>query len=273
MTLFRKKHSRKHNKSVSKKRKTTKKKHIRNNKKVKKSKRKHVNVNKKRKTKKNKFRNKKGGAITDKELELIRYCMFGKLDDAKLLYQNNPTINISVRNEEAFRYSCKNGHLDTAKWLLEIKPTIDISAKNDEAFIDSCKNGRLDVAKWLYEIKPSIDIKNLKKAYMYSREKGQLNVADWLLEIKPEIKPNKQTGKKTKMTLEEFNKCEKDEEGNVNDPITFDNLTIDNAVMPPSASGNKSCFDRESIERWLNNNNTHPITREAIPEEWKNKYL
>ena len=273
MTLFRKKHSKKHIKSVSKKRKTTKKKHIRINKKVKKSKRKHVNVNKKRKTKKNTFRNKKGGTITDKELELIRYCMFGKLDDAKLLYHNNPTINISVRNEEAFRYSCKNGHLDIAKWLLDIKPDIDISAKNYEAFIDSCKYGRLDVAKWLYEIKPSIDIKNLKKAYMYSRERGNLNVADWLLEIKPEIKPNKQTGKKTKMTLEEFNNCEKNDEGQVTDPITLDNLTIDNAVMPPSTSGNKNCFDRESIERWLNNNNTHPITREKIPEEWKNVYL
>ena len=75
------------------------------------------------------------------------------------------------------------------------------------------------------------------------------------------------------MRLEEFNNCEKDDECNVTDPITFDKITIDNAVMPPSASGNKSCFDRESIERWLNSNNTHPITREPISNAWKNKYL
>ena len=100
---------------------------------------------------------------------------------------------------------------------------------------------------------------------IYNNSKLSLHDIEMLIE--------KNNSPSTKMTLEEFNKCEKDDEGNVTDPISFDNLTIDNAVMPPSASGNKSCFDRESIERWLNSNNTHPITREAIPEEWKNKYL
>ena len=73
-------------------------------------------------------------------------CRNGKLEEAKLLYSNYPTINISAYYECAFRGACFNGHLNIAKWLLKIKPTINISAENEYAFKSACSKGHLKVA-------------------------------------------------------------------------------------------------------------------------------
>ena len=54
-------------------------------------------------------------------------CKTGNIDVAKLLLQLKPNINVSAKNEEAFRYACRNGHLHVAQWLLQLKPDINIS--------------------------------------------------------------------------------------------------------------------------------------------------
>ena len=56
--------------------------------------------------------------------------------------------------------ACGSGYLDIAEWLLKIKPDINISVRNDYAFRHACSNGFINVAKWLLEIKPSIDKNN-----------------------------------------------------------------------------------------------------------------
>ena len=58
-------------------------------------------------------------------------------------------MNIDINYQKLFESMCKEGHLDDAKKLYEINPTIDISDSNEEAFRLSCKCGHLDVVKWL----------------------------------------------------------------------------------------------------------------------------
>jgi len=44
--------------------------------------------------------------------------------------------------------------LEVAQWFLSIKPTIDISAKNEYAFRYACEKGHLEVAQWLQSLNP-----------------------------------------------------------------------------------------------------------------------
>jgi hypothetical protein len=67
-------------------------------------------------------------------------------------------LDISARNEEAFRWACCNGYLQVAQWLYQIKPTLNISAENENAFRMACYNNNLVLALWLYQIKPTLDI-------------------------------------------------------------------------------------------------------------------
>jgi len=64
--------------------------------------------------------------------QFINICKKGYLEEAKLLFQLNPTIDISADDEDAFRFACKSGNLELVKWLLEVKPDIDISIENDK---------------------------------------------------------------------------------------------------------------------------------------------
>ena len=49
-------------------------------------------------------------------------CSDGDIIAAKKLLNENPQINISVRDEEAFRSACHWGHLNVAEWLRTLKP-------------------------------------------------------------------------------------------------------------------------------------------------------
>ena len=73
------------------------------------------------------------------------------------------------------------------------------------------------------------------------------------------------------LSEEEYNLCDRNDEGQIYSAISLDPLTKEKAVKPPSASGNNTCYDREEFKQWLNNKRTHPITREPIPMEWINR--
>ena len=77
------------------------------------------------------------------EKHFIDLCIYGKLEEAKQYYFNNPIINIHARDEYAIRCTCAYGKLEVAKWLYLIKPTINISANNEEAFWGACENGHI----------------------------------------------------------------------------------------------------------------------------------
>jgi hypothetical protein len=64
------------------------------------------------------------------EKQFIHLCSYGKLEELKRFFNDNPTIDISAENEDAFRWACYGGHLEVAKWLLEVNPDIDISSRD-----------------------------------------------------------------------------------------------------------------------------------------------
>tara|TARA_B100000424_G_C22815096_1_gene436308 strand:- start:27 stop:860 length:834 start_codon:yes stop_codon:yes gene_type:complete len=70
------------------------------------------------------------------------------------------------------------------------------------------------------------------------------------------------------MSQKDYENCDKNEKGEINDPITLEKLERKNAVKPPSE--NKSCFDRKGLRDWIvvRGNETHPITRERIYRNW-----
>jgi hypothetical protein len=77
------------------------------------------------------------------------------LQVAQWLYEIKPTLDISAKNEFAFRFACQNGHLVVAQWLYDLKPTLDISAYNEEAFRRACFNGHLQVAQFIQSLNPN----------------------------------------------------------------------------------------------------------------------
>jgi len=120
------------------------------------------------------------------ERQFINLCKYGNLEGAKEFLRLHSDINISIKDDEAFRYSCKNGHLEVAKWLLQMKPDINNSLLDDYIFYDACFYGRLEVAKWLLSVKPDINISAKDdEAFYWAWYKGHLEVAKWLQSLKP----------------------------------------------------------------------------------------
>ena len=121
------------------------------------------------------------------ETRFIELCIEGDLIGLQQLLQLHPDINISTKNEYAFRYACKRGHLHVCKWLLQVKPNINISAKNEEAFRVVCYMGHLDICQWLIQVKPSINISAENEyAFRYACFNGRLDVCQWLLQVSKE---------------------------------------------------------------------------------------
>jgi hypothetical protein len=97
-------------------------------------------------------------------------CIKENLQEIKQFYFDNPTIDISANNDEAFRWSCYYGQLKVSKWLLKVKPDINISAY--DVFIIACENGQLKLSKLFlqhktqnYYIFAKKDIIQIKKKY------------------------------------------------------------------------------------------------------------
>ena len=77
-------------------------------------------------------------------MSFIDLCIDGKLDEAKLLFENGN----GVVNDQAFHWACYNGHLEVAQWLWSLGG-VDHHAKDDEAFRVACYSNNLPVAQWL----------------------------------------------------------------------------------------------------------------------------
>ena len=74
------------------------------------------------------------------------------------------------------------------------------------------------------------------------------------------------------MTPEVFETCAKNNDGQVECALTLEPLTRENAIMLPSASGNKQCFERSAIQEMLKRQKIHPLTRERVSEDWINTW-
>ncbi len=70
------------------------------------------------------------------------------------------------------------------------------------------------------------------------------------------------------LSTDDFNTCAKqDDQNNVTCPISFDTLTPEKSVKPPSTTN--QCFDSDAfLQHLLHGNQTHPLTREPIDSDW-----
>lgn len=73
------------------------------------------------------------------------------------------------------------------------------------------------------------------------------------------------------MTEEEFETCEKDEKGQVVDPISVEVLNREQAVKLP---GTNQCYSRSSLRNIVRHyKGKNPMTREPIPTKWLDEWL
>jgi len=101
--------------------------------------------------------------------ELFRdACKSNNLELAKLLYENNDDIDLSINYEIIFQNACKSNNLELVKWLLEIKPDFDISINDDIIFKNACVNNHVALAKWLRSLDSDKYNLLIENNYIYS---------------------------------------------------------------------------------------------------------
>ena len=59
-----------------------------------------------------------------------------------------PDINISAKDEWAFRWACSFGHLEVAKWLLSLKPYLYVIEYDDNGNYAGYRIRRKEEANW-----------------------------------------------------------------------------------------------------------------------------
>jgi hypothetical protein len=144
--------------------------------------------------------------IKDDIILFYQACLYGNLEMAKWLYENQSNINIF----EAFRCACSTGQINICKWLYNIDNTIvknpsfctlfkfvcnkgnkiyewlyeiginEISTTiMNEIFSIACSNGYINVIKWLYT---KCTIYNIEQNFTKACEAGHLSICEWLYE-------------------------------------------------------------------------------------------
>lgn len=114
-------------------------------------------------------------------------CFEGKLDLAQFIFNICPSINVSCKNEYAFRIAVINNHTDVCKWLLAINPKINVDIFKGilyEKFWEFCTIGDKENAKWLFHICPSVDKFINHCLYIVVCANNHISVAKWLTKVK-----------------------------------------------------------------------------------------
>lgn len=90
--------------------------------------------------------------------QLIYYSRYGFIDKLNYLYLDNPQIDLSRNDEEAFRIACNSGEIYVIRQLREWNPAMDLSARDYEGFRLAVLNGHKEVIShilaWDYLINP-----------------------------------------------------------------------------------------------------------------------
>lgn len=127
-------------------------------------------------------------------------------------------MNISAKDDYAFRWAIFKGHNEIVELLLSLKadiyksafvnacrfgqfeaakaiqtrfPDIDISANEEEAFRKACINGHWEIARWLHSEKADLNISAKREwAFRYACSNGHYDIAEWLLSLNADILKN-----------------------------------------------------------------------------------
>lgn len=84
-------------------------------------------------------------------------CKYGHLEVVKGLFPLLNKYKINKNNMEPwFLVACEEGHhVEVAKWLLHENPELDITTDDDEAFHHACEEGHRLMATWLVSLRPN----------------------------------------------------------------------------------------------------------------------
>lgn len=104
--------------------------------------------------------------IYDDENALCFCCRHGYLEIVKYIVGTN-TIDLRLKNDEAFQLACQEGHVELVKWLYQLDPTIDLSIDNEIILERACfyNNGNIELIKWIFSIRTDFSGVNFQDLY------------------------------------------------------------------------------------------------------------
>jgi len=115
-------------------------------------------------------------------------CYDGKLHLVQFIFDIYPSIDVSYKNEYAFRIALIKNHIDICKWLLSINSKLNLEIFKGilyEKFWEFCTIGDKENAEWLFHICPSVDKFINQCLYIVVCANNHINVAKWLTNVKP----------------------------------------------------------------------------------------
>lgn len=81
-------------------------------------------------------------------LGFVYACIHGHRAFVAWMLHRNPLLDLSWKDNLAFRLSLEKGQLEIAQYLVMKHPTMDVKADRDRIFYNICKNGHIECAKW-----------------------------------------------------------------------------------------------------------------------------
>ena len=179
-------------------------------------------------------------------------CFTGNLTIAQRLYQIQPTLDISAKDECVFRRCCYRGHINVAQWLYQIKPTLDISVYNEQPFMSACMRDHLQLAQWLYQLKPAFADND--EHYYVAHFNNSLQILQWVHSLYPHRY-------KLKITiLEYFDETVQSSLIQEEDKICP--ICIDTCVTVQTYCKHNYCT--ECLTKWVSSHQTCPYCRDPI---------
>ena len=89
--------------------------------------------------------------------QLVYYCRYGQIDNLFTLYGENPDIDLSYNEEEAFRVACEAGEIEVIRQLRIWNHNMNIGAQNYLGFCIAICYGHEEVIKQLFAWNLSLD--------------------------------------------------------------------------------------------------------------------
>ena len=178
----------------------------------------------------------------------------GRKNIARLLIENGADLgDIHVY------YAIKNGNSDILKILIEKGVNImNEGQKNLILAIDNSEYLRptTQIIEILLEAGLGVDDSTID----YARRNGYDEIVEMFEETLPPHPPP------LCMSQEEYDKCDKNADGEVIDQITQEPVIRTDAVKLEGQP--KICYNRASLKQWTKNSKTNPFTRQPIDDDW-----
>jgi ankyrin repeat protein len=182
-------------------------------------------------------------AIYRTHYELTRLLIENGADVNAIYYSNGSTpLNLAIKK-----------HLtEIAVLLLEKEGTVI----NISHAMDAIETGNAIVLTLMIDKGFDIDEETID----YARKKGSKKIVKMLEEALPPPPPS------LCMSQADYDKCDKNNDGEVIDPLLLDPVIRNDAVKLKGQPN--VCYNRASLKKWTKTSKTNPFTREPIGDDW-----